>query len=105
MAQRDRDDEEPIRDRTDEEDEEYEEVDTEDEDESDEEMDEDIVDDEQAMPADRDFTAEVGSEGGSHGAFRTGRNHAGMARGSEATEIGRPSGDVRRNERRPGGDW
>ncbi len=105
MAERDRDDEEPIRDRTDEEDEEYEDVDTEDEDESDEEMDEDVIDEEQAMPEDRDFTAEIGSEGGSPGDLQTARRQAGVARGSEATETGRPGGGSRREERRPGGDW
>ncbi len=105
MAERERDDEQPIRDRMDEDDEEFEDVETEDEDESDEEMDEDVIDEEQALPEDRDFTAEIGSEGGSRGDLQTARNHAGMARGSEATETGRPSGDRRREERRPGGDW
>ncbi len=106
MAERNRDDEEPIRDRTgEEEDEEYEEVDSEDEDDSDEDMDEDILDEEQAMPEDRDFTAEIGSEGGSRGDLQMARNKAGIARGSEATETGRPSPDSRHRERRPGGDW
>ncbi len=105
MAERQPDDDQPVRDRTDE-DEEFEDIDTEDEDESfEDEGDEDVVDEERSMPQDRNFTAEIGSEGGSRGTLETERDEAGISRGSEATETGRPGGSVRGMQRRPGGQW
>ncbi len=70
---------------TGEDDEQFEDVDTEDED-----LDEDVID-EEASGQDQHFTAEIGSEGGSAGDLEERRAQSGIARGSEATETGRPS--------------
>ncbi len=59
----------------------------------DEDLDEDVID-EEAAGQDRAFTAEIGSEGGSTGDLEERRAQSGIARGSEATETGRPSSRV-----------
>ncbi len=76
-------------------DEEFEDVETEDEN-----LDEDVHD-EEAAGQDAHFTAEIGSEGGSAGDLQERRAQPGIARGSEATETGRPSStaDLTRNRR------
>jgi hypothetical protein len=66
---------------------------------------EEETDEDELMDEDREFSGEIGSEGGSRGTFERGRSQAGVARGSEATEIGRPSGDTTRKRDRKAGDW
>lgn len=83
-------DDEELRGSSDEGDEEFE--DDDDVEGEDEDLDEDIVD-EEASGADRSFTNEIGSEGGSAGDLELRRAQAGVSRGSEATETGRPSAD------------
>ncbi len=65
----------------------------------DDDLDEDIVD-EEASGGDRSFTHELGSEGGSAGDLELRRARAGVVRGSEATETGRPSADAFEAENR-----
>ncbi len=72
------------------EDDEFEDVETEDED-----LDEDVLD-EEAAGQDAQYTAEIGSEGGSAGDLQERRAQSGIARGSEATETGQPSSKVER---------
>ncbi len=82
-------DEQDVRDvGEDEDDDEFEDIESEDED-----LDEDVID-EEAAGQDRAFTAEIGSEGGSAGDLEERRAQSGIARGSEATETGRPSSRV-----------
>ncbi len=56
----------------------------------DEDLDEDVIDEEASGPG-AHYTAEIGSEGGSAGNLEERRPRAGISRGSEATETGRPS--------------
>lgn len=77
----------------------------EDEDEDTDEDEEDEEDDLEArgITSDRDFTAEIGSEGGSDGDMETERPHPGVLGGSEATTTARPDARPGFGDRQAGG--
>ena len=91
---------EGVTDTSDEDDERFEDIENEEED---DDLDHDVID-EEASGEDRHFTREIGSEGGSAGRLEERRaQYGGIARGSQATETGRPSSDVgKTKDRRPG---
>ena len=89
-------DDEQLRGSVEDDDDEFEE---DDEVEGEDDLDEDIID-EEASGQDRTFTSEIGSEGGSAGDKELRRPRAGVVRGSETTETGRPSSDVFRSRDR-----
>jgi hypothetical protein len=66
---------------------------------------EEELEEDELLDEEREFTGEIGSEGGSRGDIQRGRGQAGVSRGSDATEIGRPSGDKTRRRERKAGDW
>ncbi len=70
-------------------------------DESDEEDEDDL--DAEGVVEDRGFTAEIGSEGGSHGDIETGRRRPGVMEGSEATTTANPDARPGFDDRRAGG--